>query len=300
MDLSSTLVPSVQELAKKSLTKVPDQYVIPEGESVLASTATSLPQVPVIDLSKLLSIDLKELEKLNYACKEWGFFQMILLALLLANIGVIIYSLQLVNHGISTSLMENMKTKMYSVELKNLAIKVIELMAKALAIDPNEMTEIFIEGTQTMRINYYPPCPQPERVIGLKSHSDVGGLTILLQANDVQGLQIRKDGLWIPVLPLPNAFIINIGDMLEIMTNGIYRSIEHRAIVNSEMERISIATFYGPDLKAILAPAPSFVTLERPAQFKSVSVEDHFKGYFSQELRGKLYLDEVKIQNKSD
>ncbi|KAK7319174.1 hypothetical protein RJT34_03892 [Clitoria ternatea] len=278
MDLSSTLVPSVQELAKKSLTKVPDQYVIPEGESVLASTATSLPQVPVIDLSKLLSIDLKELEKLNYACKEWGFFQ----------------------YFVDGEHEDKENLEMYSVELKNLAIKVIELMAKALAIDPNEMTEIFIEGTQTMRINYYPPCPQPERVIGLKSHSDVGGLTILLQANDVQGLQIRKDGLWIPVLPLPNAFIINIGDMLEIITNGIYRSIEHRAIVNSEMERISIATFYGPDLKAILAPAPSFVTLERPAQFKSVSVEDHFKGYFSRELRGKLYLDEVKIQNESD
>jgi len=105
---------------------------------------------------------------------------------------------------------------MYSVELEKLAIKIIELMADALAINPKEMTEFFNIGTQMIRVNYYPPCPQPERVIGLKSHSDAGGLTILLQTSDIDGLQIRKDGQWIPVKPLPNAFIINIGDMLEV------------------------------------------------------------------------------------
>ena len=89
-------------------------------------------------------------------------------------------------------------------------------MAEALAIDPKEITDLLNEGTQTIRINYYPPCPQPERVIGLKAHSDLGGLTILLQVNGIEGLQIRKDGMWIPVKPLPNAFVINIGDMLEV------------------------------------------------------------------------------------
>ncbi|KAK7319169.1 hypothetical protein RJT34_03887 [Clitoria ternatea] len=348
--MQSIPVPSVQELAKKSLTKVPDQYVIPEGESVLASNATSLPQVPVIDLSKLLSKDLKELEKLNYACKEWGFFQ-------------------LVNHGVSTSLTENMKrgtvelfelpmeekkklwqtegdiygfgqafvfdekqklewadgfliaslpthlrnprifnqlpqlfresVDTYSVELKNLAIKMMKIMGIALAIDPNELTEIFTEGTLTVRINYYPPCPEPDRVIGLKAHSDLGGLTMLLQTNDVQGLQVRKDGLWIPINPLPGAFIINVGDQLEIVTNGIYRSNEHRATVNSESERISITTFYGADLKATLAPTPSLVTPERPIQFESISVKDHVKRFFSRDLQGKSYLETMRIKNGS-
>ncbi|WJX46925.1 hypothetical protein P8452_33666 [Trifolium repens] len=185
--------------------------------------------------------------------------------------------------------------EIYSAELEKLAIKVIELMANALAINPKEMTELFNKGTQMLRVNYYPPCPQPEKVIGLKSHSDVGGLTILLQISDIDGLQIRKDGQWIPVLPLPNAFIINLGDMLEIITNGIYPSIEHRATVNSEKERISLATFYGPDMQAMLAPAPSLVTQERPAQFRRISVVDHFNGYFAQELRGKSYLNEMRI-----
>jgi hypothetical protein len=79
MDITSILVPSVQELAKEPLTQVPDRYVLPDQETVVLSNNISLPQVPVIDFSKLLSQDLNlkghELEKLHYACKEWGFFQ---------------------------------------------------------------------------------------------------------------------------------------------------------------------------------------------------------------------------------
>jgi hypothetical protein len=79
MDITSILVPSVQELAKEPLTQVPDRYVLPDQETVVLSNNTSLPQIPVIDFSKLLSQDLNlknhELEKLHCACKEWGFFQ---------------------------------------------------------------------------------------------------------------------------------------------------------------------------------------------------------------------------------
>jgi len=94
-------------------------------------------------------------------------------------------------------------------------------MANALKVDPKEIRELFGQGTQSTRINYYPPCPQPELVTGLNSHSDGGGLTILLQGNEMDGLQIKKDGFWIPVKPLPNAFIINLGDMLEVIINDL-------------------------------------------------------------------------------
>ena len=107
----------------------------------------------------------------------------------------------------------------YSRELKNLAVQILDLMAKALAVDTMEIRELFGEGDQSMRMNYYPPCPQPELVMGINPHSDGSGLTILLQANEVEGLQIKKDELWIPVKPLPNAFIINVGDMLEVIIN---------------------------------------------------------------------------------
>jgi isopenicillin N synthase-like dioxygenase len=90
-------------------------------------------------------------------------------------------------------------------------------MFKALKVEPNEMIDLIDDITQSMRMNYYPPCPQPENVIGLNPHSDANALTILLQANDTEGLQIRKDGQWISIKPLPNAFVINVGDILEVM-----------------------------------------------------------------------------------
>ena len=84
------------------------------------------------------------------------------------------------------------------------------------------------------------------------------------------------------------------------MTNGIYRSIEHRATVNSEKERISIAAFHSPRLDSVIGPAPSLVTPERPAMFNRISVEDFFKGYFSRELQGKSYIDVMRIQSEID
>ncbi|KAK6123941.1 hypothetical protein DH2020_042286 [Rehmannia glutinosa] len=105
----------------------------------------------------------------------------------------------------------------YGAELKILAMKILNQMAKALNMKSEEIKTQFEEGMQSMRMNYYPPCPQPELVTGLCPHSDADGLTILLQINEMEGLQINKDGIWIPVSPLPDAFVINIGDMLEVL-----------------------------------------------------------------------------------
>ncbi|PKI69083.1 hypothetical protein CRG98_010552 [Punica granatum] len=144
-------------------------------------------------------------------------------------------------------------------------------------------------------MNYYPPCPRPDLVMGLNPHSDADALTLLLQVNDIEGLQIRKDGMWVPVEPLPNAFVVNIGDLMEMVSNGIYRSIEHRGTVNALKERISVATFYSPNMDAEIGPAPSLVTPDSPALFRRISVAEHLKGYFSGELRGKAYLDTMRI-----
>ncbi|KAK6264531.1 hypothetical protein SCA6_019965 [Theobroma cacao] len=350
---ASLLVPCVQELAKEHLIEVPSRYLRSTDEDpapFLSNANSSLLQVPVIDMQKLSSKHLKdsESEKLHHACKEWGFFQ-------------------LINHGVSTALVENVKLgiqeffnlpmeekkkfwqkpdeiegfgqafvvseeqkldwgdmfymvtlpthlrkphlfpnlplplretlELYSSELKILAMKMLDLMAKALRMDPTDMRTLFEEGFQGMRMNYYPPCPQPDCAIGLNSHSDAGGLTILLQITEVEGLQIRKDGTWIPVKPLPNAFVINIGDIVEIVSNGIYRSIEHRATVNQEKERLSVATFYSPKLDGDLGPAPSLITPETPALFRRTGLVDYIKGFYSHELRGKSYVDVYRVEN---
>ncbi|MCL7032594.1 hypothetical protein MKW94_018834 [Papaver nudicaule] len=106
----------------------------------------------------------------------------------------------------------------YSSEMSKLSLTLLESMGKALQIETRVMAELFEDGRQIMRMNYYPPCPQPEQVIGLTPHSDAGGLTILLQLSEVDGLQIKKNNVWLNIKPLPNAFVVNIGDILEVKT----------------------------------------------------------------------------------
>ncbi|KAL5081405.1 hypothetical protein RYX36_009826 [Vicia faba] len=171
-------------------------------------------------------------------------------------------------------------------------------IGKALNIKEMEMRELFEDGIQMMRMNYYPPCPQPEKVIGLTKHSDPAGVTILLQLNEVEGLQVKKDGMWVSIKPLSNAFIVNIGDMLEIITNGIYRSIEHRAVVNTEKERLSIATFYSPKQEGIVGPIESLITQQTPSRFRKIRVEEYFINLFARKLDGKSYIDAMRIEHE--
>ncbi|EOA38327.1 hypothetical protein CARUB_v10009827mg [Capsella rubella] len=185
----------------------------------------------------------------------------------------------------------------YSAEVQNVAKILIGKMARALEIKPEEMEKLFndVDSIQCMRMNYYPPCPQPDQVIGLTPHSDSVGLTVLMQINEVEGLQIKKDGKWVPVKPQPNAFIVNIGDVLEIITNGTYRSIEHRGVVNSEKERLSIATFHNVGMYKEFGPAKSLVERQKVAKFKRLTMKEYNDGLFSRTLDGKAYLDALRI-----
>ncbi|KAI3971627.1 hypothetical protein MKW92_049924 [Papaver armeniacum] len=187
----------------------------------------------------------------------------------------------------------------YSLGLKNLNMILLRKMAKALKMDPNEMEELFSDCLQRMKMNYYPPCPKSEQVIGLSPHSDAGALTFVLQLNETEGLQIRKDGKWIPVKPIPGALVVNIGDMIEILSNGAYPSIEHRAMVNPTTERLSIATFHSFNPDAEFGPALSLIDPpHKPALFRRETVKKYYQNFFSQKLNGKTTsLDFMRIQN---
>lgn len=82
---------------------------------------------------------------------------------------------------------------------------------------------------------------------------------------------------------------------MQMVTNGAYRSIEHRATVNSAKERLSIAAFFSPRLGAEIGPATSLVGPGKPARFKRVALDDYLRGLFSRELHGKSYLDTMRI-----
>ncbi|KAL2558034.1 2-oxoglutarate (2OG) and Fe(II)-dependent oxygenase superfamily protein [Forsythia ovata] len=93
-----------------------------------------------------------------------------------------------------------------------------------------------------VRMNYCPTCSRPDLVLGISPHSDASSITILKQDYDKNGLQIKHNEAWVPVKPVPNALVVNIGDAIK-GSNGLYKSIEHRAVTNNKKSRISVATF---------------------------------------------------------
>ncbi|XP_027338174.1 protein SRG1-like [Abrus precatorius] len=187
----------------------------------------------------------------------------------------------------------------YIVEVQNVAMTFVVMLGKALEIEKKEWEERFEDGMQSVRMTYYPPCPQPELVMGLTAHSDATGITILNQMNGVNGLQIKKDGIWIPVSVSSNALVVNVGDILEIMSNGLYKSVEHRVTVNSEKERISIAMFFAPKFESEIGPAVSLTNGENVPHYKKVKMEKYVQDFFARKLDGKSYLEHMKIRDES-
>jgi isopenicillin N synthase-like dioxygenase len=110
-----------------------------------------------------------------------------------------------------------------------------------------------------LRLFNYPSRPVPpdsEARWGVGEHTDYGLLTLLWQ-DEVGGLQVRTDGGWIEAPPLPGSFVCNIGDMLDRMTGGRYRSVPHRVAINtSGRDRLSIPFFFDPDFDTPVQPVP--------------------------------------------
>ncbi|OWM64103.1 S-norcoclaurine synthase 1-like [Punica granatum] len=182
----------------------------------------------------------------------------------------------------------------YSSEIAGISARILRSMAMNLGVDPDKLVNMFGDGVQGIRMNYYPPCPQASRVMGLTCHSDATGLTLLVQANEVDGLQIKKNGNWLPIKPFPGAFIVNVGDVIEIMSNGEYRSIEHRAVVDPARERLSIAAFHSPNLTTVIGPLQDLTT-QSCAQYRTLSHEEYIKLVISSKLDGKSLLDHIRI-----
>ncbi|KAH9300249.1 hypothetical protein KI387_011832, partial [Taxus chinensis] len=104
----------------------------------------------------------------------------------------------------------------YMSALENLGIKLLQLLARGLHLPTDFFTRHFQEKESNMlRVNRYPPCPDPQKILGLGSHTDPHTLTILLQ-DQVGGLQVLKDDrCWVGVRPIPNSFVVNTGDTLQ-------------------------------------------------------------------------------------
>ncbi|GLJ42596.1 hypothetical protein SUGI_0882920 [Cryptomeria japonica] len=183
----------------------------------------------------------------------------------------------------------------YAKELRALALRLMAAISEAMGQDSDYLNRVFKKHRHLMNINYYPSCPNPDLTLGISPHSDPGGISVLMQGL-VSGLQVHRDGKWVAVEPISNAFVVNLGDQLQVLSNGRFQSIEHRAITNNTTARISIPSFYGPSLDAFISPAESMVDEEHPALYRGYRFEEYMGVFWSQELRSKSILDGFKIE----
>ncbi|KAI7752094.1 hypothetical protein M8C21_023105 [Ambrosia artemisiifolia] len=266
---------------------------------------------PVVNMEKLNGEErAATMNLINHACENWGFFQ-------------------IVNHGISTELLDRVEKmtkehykkcmeerfkqmvaakagleeaveteiddldwestfylrhlpisnisdipdlqhdyrqlmKEFAQHLQNLAEDILDLLCENLGLDKGYLKTVFYGSAKAptfgTKVSNYPPCPKPHLIKGLRAHTDAGGVILLFQDDKVSGLQLLKDDKWVDVPPMQHSIVINLGDQLEVITNGRYKSVLHRVIAQPHgTGRMSIASFYNPGSDALIYPAPQLL-----------------------------------------
>ncbi len=136
--------------------------------------------------------------------------------------------------------------------------------------------------------NYPAPTPESVGVWGVGEHTDYGLLTLLLQ-DDNGGLEIRTDAGWIDAAPIPGSFVCNIGDMLDRMTRGLYRSTPHRVRASALRDRLSFPLFFDPGFHARVQPIEGLPARadDRESRWDGQSVHA-FEGSYGEYLVAKV------------
>ncbi|KAF3679672.1 beta-amyrin synthase [Capsicum annuum] len=162
----------------------------------------------------------------------------------------------------------------YSNRLKLIAEELLRSTARSMNLPDDRFLRLYGDRpVMYARFSFYPPCPRPKLVHGLKPHADGSAITILLQDKEVGGLQILKDDKWYRVPIMPYALLVNIGDQVE--------------------ERITVAMFCSPESGSEIEPVEEIIDDKRPKLYKTV--KDYTATYFQYFQQGKRPIHAVKI-----
>ncbi|XP_016681221.1 protein SRG1-like [Gossypium hirsutum] len=135
----------------------------------------------------------------------------------------------------------------YSPNVKQMMDLLFKAMAKSLDLEKNSFSGQFGDNpVMQVRFNFYP-------------HMDRSGVTVLLQDEEVEGLQIVKDGAWITVPLIPRALVVNLGNQMQILSNRIFKSPVHKAVTNTDKPRISVAMSNEAEVDKEIGPVEALI-----------------------------------------
>lgn len=164
----------------------------------------------------------------------------------------------------------------YVREVDALGRHVVRLIALALGLPATALDHHFDHPTTFLRALHYPPQPPAEdEQIGSAPHTDYGIITLLAQ-DDSGGLQVRpRGGDWIEAPPIPDTYVLNVGDMLQRWTNGRLVSTPHRVINRSGGDRYSLPYFLDPSMDTLIECLPTCTDAAHPPQHPPVRYGDY-------------------------
>ncbi|KAI3757744.1 hypothetical protein L6452_05287 [Arctium lappa] len=183
----------------------------------------------------------------------------------------------------------------YAVKTRHLAIELMGLITESLGIDPKYLETKMEDGMQVLVVNCYPKCPEPHMALRLPPHSDYSCITIVLHSS--RGLEIMdaSDDTWRLVPELHGALQVHIRDHVEVLSNGLYKSMLHKVTLNNERTRVSIASLYSLEMDEKMATVKELIDDEHPKKYKESSFND-FLDFLSKNdiTEGKSFIESLK------
>ncbi len=164
----------------------------------------------------------------------------------------------------------------YFVAMLSLSLKILDIIAVGMPYGPRVFDEFISNDPVTaIRLLHYPPDASNDALqLGAGAHTDFGAITILMA--DSPGLQVwdYQGERWVDIATVEDAFVVNVGDMLQMWTNGRYKSSLHRVINKGEKDRYSVPFFFDGNVNCVLKPLDG-------SAGKSLTVEEHMRERFA-------------------
>ena len=171
----------------------------------------------------------------------------------------------------------------YQAAMRALGDRVLAMLALSLELDEHYFRPMYDWPITTLRLIKYPPHPAQAAFnqLGAGAHTDWGGITLLAQ-DASGGLEVQNvAGEWLQAPALPEAFVVNLGDLMARWSNGLYNSNMHRVKNNlSGTDRYSVPFFYSPRPDARIECLPGCSSAERPPRYAACSASEHLNEMF--------------------